>query len=209
MNDDIFDENYKRFTKRLRNLVEGFSDFFDKNFGFMDFSEFPSIDFNNDLNFKNNDTKSYSISYNYQTGMDKPEIRVQGDVDDETLSKFLKGIPKFITERPTIKGISLVPESKEERRELKASQKMKEDIEPYIEITDFEDQIEICLELPGVEKEDLKLNFDEKGEELTVEAKRDGRKFYKEIKLPINLDINDYTLELKNGIASLKLKRKK
>jgi len=209
MNDDIFDENYKRFIKRFRNLFEGFSDFFDKDFGFKDFSEFPNIDFNNDLNFKDNNTKSYSISYNYQTGMDKPEIRVQGDVDDEILSKFLKGIPKFITERPTIKKLSLTPEKKEEIRELKTGEKIKEGIEPYTEITDFEDQIEICLELPGVEKEDLKLNFDEKGEELTVEAKRDGRKFYKEIKLPIKLDIKDYTLELKNGIACLKFKSKK
>ncbi len=195
--------DYKRFMKRFRDLFEGFSDFFDKDFGFSEFSEFPMINFDKDINFKNNNTKSYSISYHYQTGMNKPEIRVNGDVDDEMLSKFLKGIPKFITERPTIKKISLVPESKEEIRELKAS------IEPYTEITDFEDQIEICLELPGVEKEDLKLNFDEKGEELTVEAKRDGRKFYKEIKLPIKLDIKDYTLELKNGIACLKFKRKK
>lgn len=196
-------DDYKRFMKRFRNLYEGFSDFFDKDFGFSEFSEFPMINSDKDINFKNNDTKSYSISYHYQTGMDKPEIRVNGDVDDDMLSKFLKGIPKFITERPTIKKISLVPESKEEIRELKAS------IEPYTEITDFEDQIEICLELPGVEKEDLKLNFDEKGEELTVEAKRDGRKFYKEIKLPTKLDIKDYTLELKNGIACLKFKRKK
>ncbi len=196
-------DDYKRFMKRFRDLFEGFSDFFDKDFGFSEFSEFPMINSDKDINFKNNNIKSYSISYHYQTGMDKPEIRVNGDVDDEMLSKFLKGIPKFITERPTIKKISLVPESKEEIRELKAS------IEPYTEITDFEDQIEICLELPGVEKEDLKLNFDEKGEELTVEAKRDGRKFYKEIKLPIKLDIKDYTLELKNGIACLKFKRKK
>lgn len=203
MNDDIYDENYKKFMKRFRNLFEGFSDFFDRDFGFSDFSVSPRIDLDKDLNFKKKNTKSYSISYHYQTGMDKPEIRVNGDVDDEMLSKFLKGIPKFITERPTIKKISLVPESKEEIRELKAS------IKPYTEITDFEDQIEICLELPGVEKEDLKLNFDEKGEELTVEAKRDGRKFYKEIKLPIKLDIKDYTLELKNGIACLKFKRKK
>lgn len=196
-------DDYKRFMKRFRDLFEGFSDFFDKDFGFSEFSEFPMINSDKDINFKNNNIKSYSISYHYQTGMDKPEIRVNGDVDDEMLSKFLKGIPKFITERPTIKKISLVPESVEEIRELKAS------IEPYTEITDFEDQIEICLELPGVEKEDLKLNFDEKGEELTVEAKRDGRKFYKEIKLPIKLDIKDYTLELKNGIACLKFKRKK
>lgn len=196
-------DDYKRFMKRFRNLYESFSDFFDKDFGFSEFSEFPMINSDKDINFKNNDTKSYSISYHYQTGMDKPEIRVNGDVDDEMLSKFLKGIPKFITERPTIRKISLAPESKEEIRELKAS------IEPYTEITDFEDQIEICLELPGVEKEDLKLNFDEKGEELTVEAMRDGRKFYKEIKLPTNLDIKDYTLELKNGIACLKFKRKK
>ena len=203
MSDDIFDEDYKRFMKRFRNLFEGFSGFFDKDFGFTDFSEFPKIDFDKDFKFKDNDKKSYSISYHYQTGMDKPEIRVQGDINDETLSKFLKGIPNFITKQPTIKKLSLTPEGAEVTSQSEGA------IEPYTEITDLEDYSEICLELPGVEKEDIKLHFDEKGEELTLTAKRNGRKFYKEIKLPTFLDTENYDLELKNGIASLRIKRKK
>ena len=201
MSDDIFDEDYKKFMKRFRNIFEDFSDFYDKNLGFTDFSEFPMIDFDKDFKFKDNDTKSYSISYHYQTGMDKPEIRVQGDINDEALSKFLKGIPKFITEQPTIKKLSLTPEGAEVTSQSEGA------IEPYTEITDSEDYTEICLELPGVEKEDIKLHFDL--EELTLVAQRNGRKFYKEIKLPAFLDKENYDLELKNGIASLKIKRNK
>jgi len=193
MSDDIFDEDYKRFMKRFLNLFEGFTDF----------SEFPMKDFDKDFKFKDNDTKSYSISYHYQTGMDKPEIRVQGDINDEALSKFLKGIPKFITEQPTIKKLSLTPEGAEVTSQSEGA------IEPYTEITDLEDFTEICLELPGVEKEDIKLHFDEKGEELTLVAQRNGRKFYKEIKLPAFLDTENYDLELKNGIGNLRIKRKK
>jgi len=193
MSDDIFDEDYKRFMKRFLNLFEDFTDF----------SEFPMKDFDKDFKFKDNDTKSYSISYHYQTGMDKPEIRVQGDINDEALSKFLKGIPKFITEQPTIKKLSLTPEGAEVTSQSEGA------IEPYTEITDLEDFTEICLELPGVEKEDIKLHFDEKGEELTLVAQRNGRKFYKEIKLPAFLDTENYDLELKNGIGNLRIKRKK
>lgn len=203
MSDDIFDEYYKRFMKRFRNLFESFSEFPDKEFSFTDISEFPMMDFDKDFKFKDNDTKSYSISYHYQTGMDKPEIKVRGDINDETLSKFLKGIPEFITEQPVIKKLSLTPEGTEVTSQREGA------IEPYTEISDLEDFTEICLELPGVEKEDIKLHFDEKAEELTLTAKRNGRKFYKEIKLPVFLDTENYDLELKNGIASLKIKRKK
>jgi len=34
--------------------------------------------------------KNYSISYHYETGMDTPKIEVKGDVDQETIDKFIK-----------------------------------------------------------------------------------------------------------------------
>jgi HSP20 family molecular chaperone IbpA len=209
MNDDNFDEYYKKFKERFRDFFEGFSGIFNKDFDFTDFSEFPKVDFDKDFKFKDNDTKSYSISYHFQTGMDKPEIRVRGNINDKFLAEFLRGIPGFITEQPTIKKLSLTPESLEKISKTESSGKPSEAIEPYADITDLEDYIEICLELPGVKKEEIKLEFNENGEILTLNAKRDGRRFYKEIKLPADMDIKNYTLELNNGIASIKIKHKK
>ena len=49
--------------------------------------------------------KGYSLSYHYETGMDEPEITVKGNIDQETLDRFLDSVKKrFGEELPGIKA---------------------------------------------------------------------------------------------------------
>ncbi len=92
MPDDIFDYMNKRFKKMFKEwslFGEEFDDMFkdvDETFEIRS----PKTRFS-DTDGK---SKSYSISYNYHTGMKEPEIRVSGDASDEDVEKFLNGIQK-------------------------------------------------------------------------------------------------------------------
>ena len=43
--------------------------------------------------------KGYSLSYRYETGMEEPEITIKGDVDEKTVTKFVKNAEKTFGQR--------------------------------------------------------------------------------------------------------------
>jgi len=194
MSVDIFGEDPKDFMKKLRDFFTNISGFMSKDLSADEFS------------LDEKDMKSYSISYKYGKGMNEPEIRIEGDIDVDSFSKFLRKLPEFYTERPERKEIELIPELKMKDTEAKIEENSKISVEPYADITEFSDFVEVCVELPGVKKDDIKLRFDPSGKELTIEAYREDKDFYKEIMLPNGLNTNDYKLDLKNGIACIKIK---
>ena len=194
MSEDIFGEDLRDFKKKLK-------DFFSNISGFMSKDLSPD-----ELGLDEDDAKSYSISYKYETGMNEPEFRIEGDIDVDSFSKFLRKLPEFYTERPERKEIELTPELKMEDTEAKIEENSKISVEPYADITEFREFVEVCVELPGVSRENIEIRFDSSGNELTIEANREDKNFYKEIMLPNGIDINDYKLDLKNGIACIKIK---
>ena len=89
--------------------------------------------------------------------MNEPEIRIEGDIDADSFSKFLRKLPEFYTERPERKEIELTPELKMKDAKAKIEENSKISVEPYADITEFSDFVEVCIELPGVKKDDIKL----------------------------------------------------
>ena len=123
-------------------------------------------------------------------------------------------LPDGTTKRefgPFVYGYSIKvgPDGKPEIREfgnVKPSlegPKVKEEREPLVDIIETNGEIHIVVELPGVDKEDIKLRGTETT--LTISVDVPQRKYYKEIKLPARVNVKDAKTAYKNGVLEVKL----
>lgn len=78
--------------------------------------------------------------------------------------------------------------------------------EPIVDVFDEKDHILVISELPGVSKEDVKI--DVKGDVLTITAEREERKYRKEILLPSQVNKETMKSSFKNGILEIKFMKK-
>jgi len=83
---------------------------------------------------------------------------------------------------------------------------IKEEREPLVDVIEEKDVIKVVAELPGVEKEDIKLNATE--DTLTISVDTPQRKYYKEVTLPAKIDPKSAKATYKNGVLEVKLTRK-
>jgi HSP20 family protein len=124
----------------------------------------------------------FVYGYSMTIGPDgKPQIREFGNVKPS-----LKPEP-FGTRRPSL-------DVKEER-------------EPLVDVISTNNEIKVVAELPGVEKEDIKLHGTEKT--LTISVDTPQRKYYKEIDLPALVESKTAKSEYKNGVLEVTLTKKK
>jgi len=84
--------------------------------------------------------------------------------------------------------------------------KISEEREPLVEVYEEEDEVVILAELPGVEKDDIKLNVSENAVEIKVDTEK--RKYYKMLDLPSPVSVDDIKTSYKNGILEIRLKKK-
>ena len=77
--------------------------------------------------------------------------------------------------------------------------------EPLIDIMDEKEKYKIFVELPGVDKENVKLDLAEDSVEIKTE---DDKKFYKMINLESAVDVDSSKASYKNGILTLELDKK-
>ena len=195
--DDIFDELKKYFK-------------FDSSLFDVEFFIFPESGFKKDLN--DLDQKGYKISYHFEKGMEKPDIKIEGDIDENKLREYLK---KFNVDQDLrfnkIMKSNINSKSVYDANELSLEPCDRNDpscvVEPYTEINDFEDSTEIIIEIPGINQEDILVNFHDEGRKLTFSAQNEKRNYVKQIQLPFKSSMDHYTIEVNNGIAVLKVKR--
>jgi HSP20 family molecular chaperone IbpA len=194
--DDMFDEIKKHFRFN--------SDMFD-----LDFFIFPESNFNSKLE-PETERKAFKVSFHYESGMDKPDIKIEGDFDEKKLRDYLKKhniepdsrIDTFF--KPQLnKALDAGELTLEPMSHKKDSRVM----EPYTEINDFDEFTEIIFEVPGMEKDDIILGFNEKDKKITISAESKKRKYFKHIEIPKNCLMDDYSLEVQNGIGILKFKK--
>ena len=199
MSDDI-DE----FFEKIKEYFKSNADIFD-----VDFFIFPEPDKENERN-PNKREKGFKVSYHYEEGMDKPDIKIEGNFDEKKLREFLK--KRDIEPDPRLKKMfKSSSKSALNAEELTLEPCRHEDpscvIEPYMDVNDSSEFTEIILELPGIEKEDIILGINDIDKKLTLSAESPKRKYFKHIEIPSNCVMEDYTLELHNGIATLKFKK--
>ena len=91
------------------------------------------------------------------------------------------------------------------RRE-RGTSKIVEEVEPLVDILDEGDKLRVVVEVPGVEKDKIKLRA--KGKTLIIDAEN-GKKYYKEIQLPEEVDIKTAKAHYRNGVLEVELKKSK
>ena len=195
--DDIIDEIKKRFKLD--------SDVFDVDFLFI-----PESKNNLGLKPENKNIKGFKVSYHFESGMEKPEIKIEGNVDEKRIRELLKNID--LSKYPTLKKMVETKSMNEYDANLLSleSHEQEEDLyilKPQAEINDYNDYTEIVLEIPGMSEEDVIINFTDGGNQLIFKAENKNRKFMKTFQLPFISSPKDYELEVKNGLAIIVAKK--
>ena len=77
--------------------------------------------------------------------------------------------------------------------------------EPLVDVINEAEQIRVLAELPGVEKSDIKTTIAE--DSLTIRVESQTRKYYKEVKLPANVDPDSSKASYNNGVLEVTLRK--
>lgn len=88
----------------------------------------------------------------------------------------------------------------------KPSIEVLEEREPLVDVIETEDQVKVIAELPGVEKDDIKLNATEKT--LTISVDTEKRRYHKDLQLPVEVDPESAKASYKNGVLEVQLVKK-
>jgi HSP20 family protein len=75
--------------------------------------------------------------------------------------------------------------------------------EPLVDVNETDSEISVVVELPGVDKSEIKLNVTE--DTLEVRA---GQKYYKLVELPSEVVTNTSKATYKNGVLEVKLRKR-
>jgi len=85
--------------------------------------------------------------------------------------------------------------------------KVQEEREPLVDIIETNGEIHVVVELPGVEKKDIKLHGTE--DMLTISVDIPQRKYFKEVALPVKVNPKEAKTEYKNGVLEVRLPKVK
>jgi HSP20 family protein len=143
---------------------------------------------------------------------------------EEEFKTFTSRVPKdYVRERklpdgttvrewgPFVYGYSVKigPDGKPEIHEFgnvkpsRLGPQVKEEREPLVDVIETDGEIHIVAELPGVEKNDIKLHGTE--DSLTISVDTPQRKYYKEITLPAKVKVKEAKTQYKNGVLEITL----
>ncbi|MHA2130338.1 MAG: hypothetical protein ACW99L_10230, partial [Promethearchaeota archaeon] len=158
--------------------------------------------------------KGFKISYHFEPGMEKPEIKIEGSFDDKKIREYLKNVD--ISKFPHLKDIYQSKSQKEidaselslDYHDKEREEKKLAPVEPYTEITNKGDFTEVLIEIPGVDKGDVSTGFKESGKKLVFTAESKSHRYLKIITLPFNSSKENLEVEVNNGIAVLKVRNK-
>lgn len=78
--------------------------------------------------------------------------------------------------------------------------------EPFIEIFDENEHLEVLAELPGVEEKNIQVHINEN--KITISATDKNRKYKGETTLPTNVEASSLQKKYTNGVLKIKLKKK-
>ncbi|MDI6691406.1 MAG: Hsp20/alpha crystallin family protein [Candidatus Bathyarchaeota archaeon] len=155
--------------------------------------------------------------------MDKMFREIEKMMEEE-FKIFTSRVPKdYVRERklpdgttvrewgPFVYGYSVKigPDGKPEIREFgnvkpsRLGPQVKEEREPLVDVIETDGEIHIVAELPGVEKNDIKLHGTE--DSLTISVDTPQRKYYKEVTLPAKVKVKEAKTQYKNGVLEVTL----
>ncbi len=83
---------------------------------------------------------------------------------------------------------------------------MRSEREPVVDLIEQEQQIKVVAELPGVQKEDIKLDVSDRL--LTIRVDMEKRKYFKRLELPAEVLSSSAKAQFTNGILEVTLDKK-
>ena len=96
---------------------------------------------------------------------------------------------------------------KAETRLGKPQMEVKEEREPLTDVVDAGETVKVIIELPGVEKDDIKLSGTD--DKLTISVETSERKYFKEVQMPAKVEVKKATSTYKNGVLDVTIPKKK
>lgn len=147
---------------------------------------------------------------------------------EEEFKTFTSQVPKgYVKERklpdgtsvrelgPFVYGYSVKigPDGKPEIREFgnvkpsRLGPQIKEKREPLVDIVETDGEVKVVAELPGVEKNNIKLHGTE--DTLTISVDTPQHKYYKELRLPAKVAVKETKSTYKNGVLEVTLPKTK
>ncbi|RDE12638.1 MAG: heat-shock protein Hsp20 [Candidatus Thorarchaeota archaeon] len=78
-------------------------------------------------------------------------------------------------------------------------------LEPIVDVIEETDEIVVVAELPGVEKDEIKVNV--KGKILTIDVSNQERPYHRELELPAKVKKEEAKSSLRNGVLEVRLKK--
>jgi len=139
--------------------------------------------------------------------------------EDLTRERTLPDGTKMKSWGPFVYGYSVTvgPDGKPKVREFgnfkaetrlgKPHMDVKEKREPLADVIPGDGEIRVIIELPGVEKKDIKLSGTEN--KLTISVDTPERKYFKEVELPAKVETKKATSKYKNGVLDITVPKKK
>lgn len=136
------------------------------------------------------------------------QIGQDGTFDPEALQKFMKesdGANPFVfgfqmrvgpDGKPIIQRFGNTPD--------KQGFRPTPEIEPLVDVIEENDEIIVVAELPGVEKEEIKVHI--KGKNLTIRVENPQRPYRKTVELPTKVKKDQAKSSIRNGILEVRLK---
>ncbi len=92
-------------------------------------------------------------------------------------------------------------------RRIQGRPVISEEREPLVDVFEEEDGVVVIAELPGVDKEKINCSVSEDKKKLIIRASNHGRKYYKEVELPVEVDPSSAKASYKNGVLEVRLKK--
>ena len=89
----------------------------------------------------------------------------------------------------------------------KPHMEVKEEREPLTDVIDADGEVRVIIELPGVEKKDIKLSGTD--EKLTISVETPEHKYFKEVEMPAKVDVKKAKLAYKNGVLDIIVPKRK
>ena len=87
------------------------------------------------------------------------------------------------------------------------SLEVKEEREPLVDVLGDKENVRVIVEVPGVDKKDIKLSCSERM--LTISVNAEEKKYYKDVELPDEVDPKTAKAKYTNGVLEITLAKVK
>ena len=131
------------------------------------------------------------------------EIKKEGEIDLSHLKEGVKGVFGFSIK--TALGGKPIVEPFGNIKKTPKGPTVEEEREPMTDVFDEKEEVRIYAEMPGVNKEDIKVVL--RGDILDISAQSGDRKYHKEVLLPTKVKAETISFSYKNGILEIRIEK--